>query len=95
MSGGPWDGLILLAIIAIPVAAIFFWMRRPFGGAPRDSLAMKGKAEMKEAVHVIPTGAGQDLVADAADLHGHGNDAGDAVADQGRALGPTGRVRPK
>lgn len=58
-----WAGsLITLAVIAIPVAALVWFMRRPAGGRAFD--------DSPSADH-------------------------DAVAEQGEALGPTGRVRPK
>jgi hypothetical protein len=65
---GPWGGLILLGVLAIPAVVMFLYMRRPFGGAPRDAMASRAKAELGESVYIIPSDAGQDLVDDAADL---------------------------
>jgi len=66
---GQWSGLVLLAVIAIPLGLFALYLRRPTGGAPRDSIAMKGKSEMVRAFGVMPSDAFDDVIRDdAADL---------------------------
>jgi hypothetical protein len=67
------ESLVLLLILAAPVAALLFWLRRPSGGGvPRDALASRAKASASgPGLLVWPTKAyRKTLIDDAADLPG-------------------------
>lgn len=39
------ESIVLLIVLVVPVAALLFWLRRPFGGGvPRDAMASRAKA---------------------------------------------------
>lgn len=68
---GEFSGLLLLAMVAVPVILLVIYMRRPFGsgGVPRDSLAMKGKSQAPRTLGIVPNEAFEDQLRDkAADL---------------------------
>lgn len=64
---GPLGALILLLIVGVPVIGLLWFLRRPVDRVPRDAVAMKGEAELRNPVHVFPSDAGEDLVEHAAD----------------------------
>ncbi len=66
-----WLGSVALVfLLAVPVVLVWRYVRKPTV-APRDSIAMKGKAEMKAPVHILGSDAGEDLVGDAAEMDEH------------------------
>jgi hypothetical protein len=65
------ESLVLLIVLAVPVAALLFWLRRPSGGGvPRDALASRAKAGASgPGLLLWPSKAYREtLVDDAADL---------------------------
>jgi hypothetical protein len=63
-----WSGLLLLGVIAVPVLLLVLYLRKPVdpGGVPRDSIATKGKGEVKRPLGVLPSEAFDDLLRDQA-----------------------------
>lgn len=39
-----FDALGLLVVVAIPIALVLLWMRKPISGVPRDAMASRAKA---------------------------------------------------
>ncbi len=65
------ESIVLLIVLAVPVAALLFWLRRPSGGGvPRDALASRAKAGASgPGLLLWPSRAYREtLVDDAADL---------------------------
>jgi len=70
-TGGAMEAIVLIVVLAVPVAALLFWLRRPSGGGvPRDALASRAKASASGPGLVLwPSRAYREtLVNDAADL---------------------------
>jgi hypothetical protein len=67
---GVWT-IVLIVVIAIPVILVLFYLRRPYDrkSVPRDSLSVKGKAELRRPSLELPSQAIDELIRDeAADL---------------------------
>lgn len=65
------EGILLFVVLAAPVAALLFWLRRPSGGGvPRDAMASRAKASASgPGLLLWPSKAyRKTLVDDAADL---------------------------
>jgi len=77
-----YGGLVVLAVVAVPVALLVIYLRRPYDsrGVPRDAMAVRGKAELPRTLGVVPNAALDDRIVDeAADL------PGSEVRDRGSA----------
>lgn len=51
-----WTGLVILALVAVPVILVVRYLRKPYesGSVPRDSVSMKAKGETRRPLGVLP-----------------------------------------
>jgi hypothetical protein len=63
---GDYGGLILLVVVAVPVALFLLFVRRPYDrmSTPRDAMASRAKSEAKRALGILPNKAFDDLMRD-------------------------------